>query len=225
MVFLGAVLSKAAGIEAIIGAFLASLALNRLIPQTSPLLNRIDFVGNAIFIPFFLIGVGMLIDYRAFTRMESILVALTMTVIATLGKLFAGWLTQKNFKMSKTERKLIFGLTNSQAAATLAAVLIGYNIVLGYNEFNEPIRLLNDSVINGTIVMILVTCTIASFATQKSATQIALSEKSEEGSHKNLERILIPVNNPGTVEDLVNISLIIKSKKKYGWPDGYEYYP
>lgn len=213
MVFLGAVLSKAAGIEAIIGAFLAGLALNRLIPQTSPLMNRIDFVGNAIFIPFFLIGVGMLIDYRAFTSMESILVALTMTVIATLGKLIAAWLTQKNFKMSKTERKLIFGLTNSQAAATLAAVLVGYNIVLGYNEFNEPIRLLNDSVLNGTIVMILVTCTIASFATQKSATQIALSEKSEEGSHKNLEKILIPVNNPGTVEDLVNISLIIKSKK------------
>jgi Kef-type K+ transport system membrane component KefB len=68
MVFLGAVLAEIAGIEGIIGAFLAGLALNRLIPYTSPLMNRIEFVGNAIFIPFFLIGVGMLVDYRAFFK-------------------------------------------------------------------------------------------------------------------------------------------------------------
>jgi len=64
MVFLGAFLAEVAGLEAIVGAFLAGLALNRFIPHSSALMNRIDFVGNAFFIPFFLISVGMLVDFR-----------------------------------------------------------------------------------------------------------------------------------------------------------------
>ncbi len=211
MVFLGAELSKLAGIEGIIGAFMAGLALNRLIPRTSPLMNRIDFVGNAIFIPFFLIGVGMLIDFRAFTNIETIFVAVTMSIIATLGKYIPAWLTQKSFGFYKEERGLIFGLTNAQAAATLAAVLIGYNIILGYNENGEPIRLLNDNILNGTIIMILVTCTIASFVTQKNAQKIALSEHDDELT-ENREKLLIPVNNPNNIDELVNLSTIIKSK-------------
>ncbi|QQS50909.1 MAG: cation:proton antiporter [Bacteroidota bacterium] len=212
MVFLGAVLSQVAGIEAIIGAFLAGLALNRLIPSTSALMNRIDFVGNAIFIPFFLIGVGMLIDYRVFSHFDTILVAVTMSVIATLGKLAAAWLTQKNLRFSRDERLIIFGLTNSQAAATLAAVLVGYNIILGYQSNGDPIRLLDDNILNGTIIMILVTCTIASFATQKSARNIAFSEQSGDEPQNNTEKILIPLSNPGHIEELVTLSAIIKSK-------------
>ncbi|MFO7658888.1 MAG: cation:proton antiporter, partial [Bacteroidales bacterium] len=213
MVFLGAVLSKAAGIEAIIGAFLAGLALNRLIPRTSPLMNRIDFVGNAIFIPFFLIGVGMLINYKAFfSGYETLLVALVMSVIATLGKFISAWLTQKNFGFTRDERKLIFGLTNAQAAATLAAVLIGYNIILDYSSTGEPIRLLGDSILNGTVIMILVTCTIASFATQKGARNVALHDRSEV-ELSNTEKILIPLSNPNTIEELTSLSTIIKSKR------------
>lgn len=212
IVFLGAILSQLAGIEAIIGAFMAGLALNRLIPRTSPLMNRINFVGNAIFIPFFLIGVGMLIDYRAFTNPETIYVAIIMSAIATAAKFMAAWATQKSFRLSKDERRLIFGLTNSQAAATLAAVLIGYNIILGTNELGEPIRLLNDNVLNGTIIMILVTCTIASFATQRSVQNIALSDQSYDKPFINQERILIPVSNPNTLEELINISTLLKSK-------------
>lgn len=212
IVFLGSVLSLLAGIEAIIGAFMAGLALNRLIPRTSALMNRIDFVGNAIFIPFFLIGVGMLIDYRAFSDPNTILVATVMSVIATLGKFLAAYITQKSFKFSKDERLLIFGLSNAQAAATLAAVLVGYNIILGTTETGEPIRLLNDSVLNGTIIMILVTCTIASFATQKSAQRISILEQPEEKSGDNAERILIPVSNPNNLDELINLSTIIKSK-------------
>ena len=212
MVFLGAVFSQVAGIEPIIGAFMAGLSLNRLIPRTSPLMNRIDFVGNAIFIPFFLIGIGMLIDYRAFSSFDTIKVAVVMSVVATIGKFIAAWLTQKNFKFNKNERLLIFGLTNAQAAATLAAVLVGYNIILGTNENGEPIRLLSDSILNGTIIMILVTCTIASFATQKSAQAIALSEQSDDSSKDIAEKILIPVHNPNTIDELLNLSAIIKSR-------------
>lgn len=212
LVFLGAVLSMFAGIEAIIGAFMAGLALNRLVPRTSPLMNRIDFVGNAIFIPFFLIGVGMLIDYRAFKDFDTIVVAVVMSVIATLGKLLAALLTQRNFRLTKAQGLLIFGLTNSQAAATLAAVLIGYNIVLGTNALGEPIRLLNDAVLNGTIIMILVTCTIASFVTQNSASQIARSEQSGSETKVQREKILIPVSNPANIDELVGLSTIVKTK-------------
>jgi Kef-type K+ transport system membrane component KefB/nucleotide-binding universal stress UspA family protein len=215
MVFFGAALAQIAGIEAIIGAFMAGLAFNRLVPRTSPLMNRIGFVGNAIFIPFFLIGVGMLIDYKAFfTDLDTFKVAVTMSVVATAGKFIAAWITQKNYRFSADERRIIFGLSNSQAAATLAAVLIGYNIILGYTETAEPIRLLNDAILNGTIVMILFTCTIASFVTQKGATNIALLDNSGNNYHLSdqTERILIPMSNPDTAEELVNLSLIIKSK-------------
>ncbi|MBW6534272.1 MAG: cation:proton antiporter [Mariniphaga sp.] len=216
MVFLGAVISEIAGIEGIIGAFLAGLALNRLITRTSPLMNRIDFVGNAIFIPFFLLGVGMLIDYRAFfTDVETIIVAVTMSVIATVGKYIPAWIVQKSFRYSVDQRRLIFGLSNAQAAATLAAVLVGFNVIIGETADGEPIRLLSESILNGTIIMILVTCTIASFETQKGANNIARAENAEmdEEDKEPDERILIPVSNPETVDELIHLSALIKSKK------------
>lgn len=216
MVFLGAYLAELAGLESIIGAFLAGMALNRLIPSTSPLMNRVEFVGNAIFIPFFLIGVGMLIDYRAFfTNWDTIKVGAVMIVVATVAKFAAAWLTQKTFRMSVDQRRVIFGLSNAQAAATLAAVMVGYNVILGETPTGEPIRLLNESVLNGTILMILVTCTMASFSAQKGAHNIAMSDVSEDkeeaGEHK--ERILIPVSYEKNVTELVNLSTAIKSKK------------
>ncbi len=215
MVFLGAVLAEAAGIEAIIGAFLSGLALNRLIPSTSSLMNRIEFVGNAVFIPFFLIGVGMLVDYRAFFNdFETIKVAAVMTIVATSAKFIAAWLTQKSFKFSIDERRLIFGLSNAQAAATLAAVLVGYNVIIGETANGEPIRLLSESILNGTIIMILITCTIASFAAQKGGKNISLQESSavESENVEHSERILIPISNPETIDELINLSSILKSK-------------
>ena len=216
MVFLGAYLAELAGLESIIGAFLAGMALNRLIPSTSPLMNRVEFVGNAIFIPFFLIGVGMLIDYRAFfTNWDTIKVGAVMIVVATVAKFGAAWLTQKTFRMSVDQRRVIFGLSNAQAAATLAAVMVGYNVILGETPVGEPIRLLNESVLNGTIFMILVTCTMASFSAQKGAHNIAMNDVSEEkeGTGEHQERILIPVSYEKNVTELVNLSTAIKSKK------------
>lgn len=202
MIFLGGFLAELAGIEAIIGAFLAGLSMNRLIPHVSSLMNRIGFVGNAIFIPIFLISVGMLIDYHAFiTGVETLKVAVVMTSVAILAKFLAAWATQKIYGYSKAERMLIFGLSNAQAAATLAAIMVGHRV-----------GLLDDSILNGTIVMILVTCTIASFRAQKGAVEVSLSEElvKEEGNPD--ERILIPVANKDTLRDLVDLSLIIKSK-------------
>ncbi len=219
MIFLGGFLAEVAGIEAIIGAFLAGLALNRLIPRTSPLMNRIEFVGNALFIPFFLIGVGMLIDYRSFFNdVQTLKVGAFMTITATGSKFLAAWLTRKTFRLTLDEQKVIFGLSNAQAAATLAAILVGYNIILGYDEAGLPLRLLNDSVLNGTILMILITCTLASVSAQKGAQGIALSESISgdvEGPEVDSdERILIPLSNLDTVEELVNLGNTVKSKAK-----------
>lgn len=215
MVFLGAYLAHISGLEPIIGAFLAGLALNRLIPSTSPLMNRVEFVGNAIFIPFFLLGVGMLIDFRAFfTDFETIKVGIFMILTATAAKWAAAWCTQKTFGFSEDQRNVIFGLSNAQAAATLAAVTVGYNVILGTTPEGEPIRLLNDAVLNGTILMILVTCTIASLYAQKGANNIAMTDVSEEDTTPgNVERLLISVKREDTVKELIQLSTSIKSSK------------
>jgi len=218
MVFFGGFLAEAAGVEAIIGAFFSGLALNRLISRTSPLMNRIKFVGNALFIPFFLIGVGMLIDIRAFFKdYNTIKVAAVITVAATVAKYLSAWITQKLFGFSPDQRRLIFGLISAHAALALATVLIGYNIITGYSLKGDPVRLLDESVLNGTILFILITCTLASIVGEKGAQNIALADTVDEVAETGLavteERILIPMNNLSTVEELVNLSVTVKSKK------------
>ncbi len=216
MVFLGAYLAQLAGLEPIIGAFLCGLALNRLIPKTSPLMNRIEFVGHAIFIPFFLIGVGMLIDYRAFYRdWESLEVAAVMILLVTVSKYIAAALTQKCFRLSRDQRILIFGLSEAHVAATLAAAMVGYNVIIGHTPDGEPIRLLGESVLNGTILMILATCTISTFATQRGAHNIAMRSV-QEGDEEQLpveDHILIPMTDVSRVEDLVDMSITLKRAK------------
>ena len=213
MVFLGAGLMEFVGMEGILGAFLAGLVLNRLIPHVSPLMNHLEFVGNALFIPYFLIGVGMLIDIKSlFGHGDALKVAVVMTTVALASKWIASWLTQKIYKMKAIERELMFGLSNAQAAATLAAVLVGYNIILPDGE-----RLLNEDVLNGTIVLILFTCIISSFATERAARKLAMHEAqldTENSKKETPEKILIPVANPDTIDDLINLSLLIRDSKQ-----------
>ncbi|MEI7694564.1 MAG: cation:proton antiporter [Chlorobium sp.] len=218
MVFFSGFLAEAAGVEAIIGAFLGGLALNRLIPRTSALMNRIKFVGNAIFIPFFLIGVGMLIDIRAFFKdYETIKVAAVITVAATAAKYLSAWMTQRIFGFSLDQRRLIFGLISAHAAVALATVLIGFNTVTGYTTNGSPIRLLDESVLNGTILFILVTCTLATVVGERGAHNIALAEGADDfaepGALPNEERILIHTNDMTTVDELVNLSVTVTSVK------------
>lgn len=211
MVFLGAGLMEFVGMEGILGAFLAGLVLNRLIPHVSPLMSHLEFVGNALFIPYFLIGVGMLIDVNVlFGHIDSVKVAVVMIIVALLGKWIASWLTQKIYKMRALERELMFGLSNAQAAATLAAVLVGYNIILPNGE-----RLLNEDVLNGTILLILVTCVVSSFITEHAAKRIAMddAEVSDEKAQEK-ERFLIPVANPETLEGLMSLAMVVRDEKQ-----------
>lgn len=215
MIYLASLLAELAGIEAIIGAFFAGLALNRLIPITSSLMNRVEFVGNAIFIPFFLISVGMLIDFNAFIQSwETLGVASIMLVASIGGKYVAAFFTKKTFRLTNDEGTLIFGMSSASAAATLASVMVGYNIILSENEAGEPIRLLNEHVLNGSILLILVSCTISSFVSMASAQRIADSDKEETvaGASHEQENILIAINHENTVEKLVNLGLLIKTQ-------------
>ncbi|MEJ5993791.1 cation:proton antiporter [Pedobacter sp. Du54] len=215
MVFLGAFLAEVAGLEPIIGAFLAGLALNRFIPHVSPLMNRIEFVGNAFFIPFFLISVGMLVDVSVlFKGLGAIKVAVVMIVIAVISKYIAALVTQKTFRLSKDERGLIFGLSNARVGATLAIVLVGYNIILSETASGDPVRLLDEDILNGAILMILATCTISSFAVERSSKRIAIKQLGSSGTDSNSnERILISLAYPQTIAELVDVGLMFRQKK------------
>src|SRR5690606_29973585 len=142
IVFFAAFLAEFSGLEPIIGVFVAGLALNQSIPHSSALMNRIEFIGNSLFIPFFLISVGMLVDISViFSGPTAIIIAVVLTLAAIIGKWFAAYFIQLVFKYSAAQRQLIFGLSSSHAAATLAFILVGYNA-----------GILDDNVLNGTII-------------------------------------------------------------------------
>lgn len=217
MVFLASFLAEAAGVEAIIGAFFSGLVLNKFVPHTSPLMNRIDFVGNAIFIPFFLISVGMLVDITVLVKgWGALKVAGVIIVVAVSTKYLAAWLTQKIFKLSNSEGNMIFGLSSSHAAATLAIILVGYNIITGETASGEPIRLLNEDVLNGTILLILVSCGVSSFVVEGAAKKLAFDLEQEDmnGEEKQAdEKILVSLAYPDMVTQLVDFGIILKPKK------------
>ena len=208
VVFAAGFLVELGGIEPIIGAFAAGLALNRLIPHSSALMNRIEFFGNALFIPIFLISVGMVVDISVvMDGPRTLVVALTLTLVALLGKWLAAWVTQKTFHYSTTQRDLIFGLSSSHAAATLAIILVGYKA-----------DLIDEYILNGTIILILLTCIVASVTTQKAARKIAISEENEPLAPSSMgefaqEKILVPIANPTNIGQHVELALLLKDKK------------
>ncbi|HKG67828.1 MAG TPA: cation:proton antiporter, partial [Segetibacter sp.] len=215
IVFLSSFLAEAAGLEAIIGAFFSGLILNRFVPHTSPLMNRIDFVGNALFIPFFLISVGMLVDITVLIKgWGALKVAGVIVTIAIITKYIAALITQKVFNLLPEEGKMIFGLSTSHAAATLAIILVGYNIIIGEKATGEPIRLLNEDVLNGTILLILVSCAISSFVVERASRQLVLEEEKEVTKEPDeQQRILISLAYPESVTELVDLGLMLKPKK------------
>ena len=201
MVFLASVIAEFAHIEPIIGAFFAGLALSKHIPHSSPLMNRIEFIGNTIFIPFFLITVGMLANLKVLTHSFSLLLIIFALIFVSLfSKYIAAFITQKIFKFDKTERNLMFGLSSARAASAIAIILVGFNL-----------KLVDESIMNATIILILFSCLISSFVTQDSARKIAIKQRNEKPDISGLtERILVPISNPENLEQLMNFSVLIK---------------
>ena len=202
MASLAGVLAWLAGLEPVLGVFLAGLALNRQIPNLSPLMNKINFVGNAIFIPIFLVGVGLLVALPESSEQLGKVTLVTLGIcLATLtGKWCAAWLAQRSFRMKQHERQLMFGLSNAKAAGSLAAVTIAYGV-----------GLFDDNVLNATVLMILVTCAVSSFLTEHAAKQIALSTDAPLVRDAVLEqlRLLLPVANPKNSPSLVDLATMV----------------
>jgi len=208
LVFLSSFLAELAGVESIIGAFMAGLALNTLIPHSSALMNRIEFIGNALFIPFFLISVGMIIDLSVIlSGPTAITIALILTVVAIVGKWSAAFLTQISFGYSADQRRLIFGLSSAHAAAILAVVMVGYNA-----------GILDKNILNGTIILILLSVIVASIATERAAKSILISEQKDDSADTSElpvygEHLLVPVAKMTKMEKMLDFATLIKCKK------------
>lgn len=198
LVFAGSLGAELAGVEGIIGAFFTGLALNRLIPHGSPLMQRIDFAGNALFIPFFLISVGMLVDIKVLFRgPQALWIALVLSSAALLGKWLASRISGLLFRYTPYQRRLLFGLSTAHAAATVAVILIGYQI-----------GLVNLDVLNGTIILVLITCVVSSFVVERNARVIAQQIKPSSDKEQDMdENIMVALSNPATASPLLELAM------------------
>ena len=211
--FLCAALSAAIGLEGIFGAFLSGLILNRYIPSVSPLKNRLEFIGNAVFIPYFLIGVGMLINVRLlFTGGGILWAVICITLFGTLGKAIAAYAACLGFRMPISSGHMMFGMTSAHAAGAIAMVMVGMNLL---GEDGAP--LVSAQMLNAVIVMILFTCIISSVITEQSAQRIILRDKElpvEAHRKANDQRILVPVKYPEYAEQLMNMAILMLNRKQ-----------
>jgi Kef-type K+ transport system membrane component KefB len=199
--FLCSFLARVIGIEPIVGAFLAGLVLNRMVPASSQLMNRVQFVGNSLFIPFFLLYIGMIVDVEVLLKSPaSWIIMATMLATNVVTKFISSSITRKIFKFTKAEGMVIFGLTTTEAAATLAATLVGYRL-----------GIIGDEILNGVILMILVTCIIGPWIVERFGKKIAFENAGEKFQSTKLPHVLVPLSNPATAHHLLSVALILKN--------------
>ena len=212
VMFLSAALSEAIGIEGIVGAFIAGLILNRYIPHVSPLMNRIEFTGNAIFIPYFLIGVGMLINIASLFEGWRMLGVVALTVFfGTFGKALAAYISSLMFRLTKAEGHMMFGLTCAHAAGAIAMVMVGMRLEVSPGHY-----LVNDEMLNGVVIMILITCIISTMMTEKASQEITLSSAHRPASSSSSanEKVLLCVKYPDIAPQLLELALMMRNPKR-----------
>ena len=219
VMFLSAALSVAIGLEGIFGAFLSGLILNRYIPKVSPLMNRIEFIGNAVFIPYFLIGVGMLINVRTvFTSLDVLWVVCLIAFFGTFGKAVAAYISSLIFRLAQRDGNMMFGMTSAHAAGAIAMVMVGMRL-----EVSPGVYLVNSDMLNGVVMMILVTCIISTMMTEHASQQIVLTQSrdaiSYPGSVTNTntpdddEKILLCVKYQEIAPQLLSIALLMRNQR------------
>lgn len=201
LLFITAYLAEQVGLAAIIGAFLAGLTLNRLVPESSTLMSRVQFVGDAYFIPFFLISVGMLVDVSVMIESWEVWIQTALfSGLVIFGKGLAAKITQWIFKYTSDEGWTVAGLTIPQAAATLAVTLVGFEI-----------GLFTQTSVNAVVLMILITCMIGPSLVERYGRKVAINDAKQPYDPSDApERILVPLANPATAEALMDIAMIIK---------------
>ena len=211
IMFLSAACSDLIGLEGIFGAFLSGLILNRYIPQVSPLMNRIEFIGNALFIPYFLIGVGMLINIRLLGSLSVVWVVLLIAFFGTFGKAVAAYLSSLIFRLPLSSGNMMFGLTSAHAAGAIAIAMIGRNL-----EVLPNVPLVNDDMLNGVVIMILVTCIISTLMTEHASKQIILNDMAhleQALPQSDDEKILLCVKYPEIAPQLLDVAILMRNHK------------
>ncbi len=214
VMFLSAALTEAIGLEAIFGAFFSGLILNRYIPHVSPLMNRIEFIGNALFIPYFLIGVGMLINVRTlFEGTHMLWIVGLIAFFGTFGKAMAAYLSSLLFKLPKAEGNMMFGLTSAHAAGAIAMIMVGMRIEVAPGQY-----LVTDDMLNGVVIMILVTCIVSTMMTEHAAQQIILRDNGQRTTDNTTsqtpEKILLCVKYPEIAPQLLELAIMMRNTKQ-----------
>ena len=214
MMFMSAAFCELIGLEGVLGAFFSGLILNRFIPIMSPLMSRIEFIGNALFIPYFLIGVGMLINIRLLMQPEVLFIVFVIVFVGTLGKALAAYISCISFRMSWLEGHLMFGLTSAHAAGSIAMAMIGVSVVMADGTY-----VVDDGMMNGIVTMILFTCILSTVTSEYSAKALVLREEKERLTGKDIdenfddEKILIPVKYPETCDTLVTLAIMMRNSQ------------
>jgi Kef-type K+ transport system membrane component KefB len=211
MVFLAAALANLCGLEGLLGAFIAGLIFNRFIPYTSPLMNRIEFVGNALFIPYFLVGVGMLVNLQPlFKDMNAIMVVLIIVIASTLSKLIASTIARKIFKFNHAQGLLMFGLSEAHAAGAIAMVMVGTSL-----EISPGVPLMSNAVLDGVVLMILISCIISSMATDQGARKLRLqlesSEETTESRPADDEKMMVLVKDTSKLQNILQTAIMMRN--------------
>lgn len=206
LVFGAAVSAQLLGLEPVLGAFLSGLILNRYVPAGSVLMSSIEFVGNALFIPYFLIGVGMMINLRVIADWDTIVIACIMLCVALATKWLPAYIAARAGGMGRESRGVMFGLTAAHTAVALAVVTVGYNL-----------GLLDARVLNATIMVILVTCALAPIITARAAARLKVRMIDEEGDgvirRTRTNNTLIAVGNPIIAGPLVETALLMRNDR------------
>ena len=213
IMFLSAAMTSMIGIEGIVGAFFSGLILNRYIPRVSPLMNRIEFIGNALFIPYFLIGVGMLINVRTlFSGADMLWAVLLMVFFGTFGKALAAYVSSLMFRLSKADGHMMFGLTSAHAAGAIAMVMVGMRL-----EVAPATYLISDDMLNGVVMMILFTCIISTLMTEHASQKIVIEErgkwKDEGGVREDDEKILLCVKYQDIAPQLLYLATLLRNER------------
>ena len=211
MVFLAAALADLCGIEGLLGAFITGLIFNRFIPHTSSLMNRIEFVGNALFIPYFLVGVGMLVNLKPmFNDVNAIVVVLIIVVTSTLSKLLASTISRKLFRFNHAQGLVMFGLSEAHAAGAIAMVMVGTSL-----EVSPGVPLMSNAVLDGVVMMILISCIISSMATDQGARKLRLqienSEETTENRSGDDEKIMVLVKDKTKLQSMLQTAIMMRN--------------
>lgn len=211
--FVVSYLASLIDIEPIVGAFLAGVAITQIIPRLSPLMNRVQFIGNTLFVPIFLISVGMLVDpLILFSQPESLLLVAVIVLTELVSKFVAAWGSARWFRWRFPGTMVMFGLSVAQAASTLAAITIAFDI-----------GLVDEVVVNAIIVMILVSCVLSPWVVARWGPQLQRQDEptgqpstgvDTEAAPMLGQRILVPVANPNTEDNLLQLAIILTKRVK-----------